>query len=100
AAGLTRPVPLTPLLEALLIANVAAFAWRVGMRFTFTAREYGWREGALAILRLPLGNVIAIIAGRRAVLAYAATLGGRTAVWDKTEHEVHPAQLGLAGSAR
>ena len=100
AAGLTRPVPLTPLLEALLIANVAAFVWRVGMRFAFTAREYGWREGALAILRLPLGNVIAIIAGRRAVLAYAATLGGRAAVWDKTEHEVHPAQLGLAGNAR
>jgi adsorption protein B len=100
AAGLTRPVPLTPLLEALLIANVAAFVWRVGMRFAFTAREYGWREGVLAILRLPLGNVIAIIAGRRAVLAYAATLGGRAAVWDKTEHEVHPVQLGLAGNAR
>ncbi len=100
AAGLTRPVALSPLLEGLLIANVLAFVWRVGLRFAFTAREYGWREGVLAVLRLPLANVIAIIAGRRAVFAYAATLAGRVAVWDKTDHEVHPVQLGLAGSAR
>ena len=93
-AGVAQPVPLTPLLKALLIANALAFAWRVAARFAFTAREYGLREGLLAVLRLPLANVIAIIAGRRAVIAYAATLGGRVAVWDKTDHDVHPAQLG------
>lgn len=96
ATGLTQPVPLTPLLKVLLIANAAAFVWRVVMRFGFTAREYGWREGLLAAARLPLSNVIAIIAGRRALFAYAAGLGGRAPAWDKTEHDVHPAQLGLA----
>ena len=51
------------------------------MRFAFAAREYGAGQGALAVLRLPLANVIAIIAGRRAVFAYARTLGGRAAAW-------------------
>lgn len=101
ATGLTQPVPLTPLLEGLLIANALAFAWRVAARFAFTAREYGVAEGLLAVARLPLANVIAIIAGRRAVFAYIRTLGGRAAAWDKTEHDVHPAQLGLvAGGQR
>ncbi len=96
AFGLTQAVPLTPLLKGLLIANVAALAWRVVMRFGFTAREYGWREGLLAAARLPLSNLIAIIAGRRALFAYGATLGGRTAAWDKTDHDIHPVQLGHA----
>lgn len=93
--GLAEPVPLTPLLKAVLIANAAAFAWRIAMRFAFTAHEYGVREGLWAVVRLPLANVIAIISGRRAVFAYARTLGGRAAVWDKTEHDAHPAQPGL-----
>jgi adsorption protein B len=98
--GLAQPAPLTPLLQAVLIANAAAFVWRIAMRFAFTAREYGWAEGALAVLRLPLANVVAIIAGRRAVFAYARTLGGRAAVWDKTEHDAHPASgLVVAGAA-
>lgn len=92
ATGLTEPVPLTPLLKAVLIANAGAFAWRIAMRFAFTTREYGLREGMLAVLRVPLANVIAIIAGRRAVTTYIAALAGRVAVWDKTEHDRHPAQ--------
>ena len=92
-AGLIDPVPLSPVLRALLTANAAAFVWRIAMRFAFTAREYGPREGLRAVLRLPLANVITIIAGRRAVFAYVRTLAGRGAVWDKTEHDAHPAQF-------
>jgi adsorption protein B len=99
-AGIGEPVPLGPLLEALLIANLLAFVWRVAMRFAFAAREYGLAEGLRAVLRLPLANVVAIIAGRRAVFAYIRTLGGRAAAWDKTEHEVHPLQLGLAAGSQ
>ncbi|KPF62896.1 glycosyl transferase family protein [Porphyrobacter sp. AAP60] len=98
-AGVAQPVPLTPLLKSLLVANTVAFGWRVVMRFAFTAREYGLAEGGLAVLRIPLANVIAIIAGRRAVFSYIRSLGGRAAAWDKTEHDVHPAQLGFAGAA-
>ena len=98
ATGLTDPVPLTPLLRALLIANALAFVWRVGLRFAFTAREYGLAEGLWAVLRVPLANVVAIIAGRRAVFSYIRALHGRAAVWDKTEHHWHPAQQDLAGA--
>jgi len=96
ALGLARPVPLTPLLGAVLLANAAALAWRIALRFAFTAREYGAAEGLWAVLRLPLANVIAIIAGRRALFAYIATLAGRAAVWDKTDHPRHPASPALA----
>lgn len=99
ASGLAAPVPLSPLLHAVLVANAIAFAWRVAMRFAFTLREYGWTEGVWAVLRLPLANVIAIIAGRRALFAYVRTLGGRVVAWDKTEHDMHPAQLARAGAA-
>ena len=99
-AGVGEPVPLTPMLEFLLIANFIAFVWRVAMRFTFAAREYGVAEGLRAVLRLPLANVIAIMAGRRAVAAYVRTLGGRAAAWDKTEHDLHPLRLGLAAQGR
>jgi adsorption protein B len=97
--GVAEPAPLTPLLKAVLIANAIAFVWRIAMRFAFTTREYGPLEGLQAVLRLPLANVVAIIAGRRAVFTYVRTLGGRAAVWDKTEHDAHPAQSGLAAGA-
>lgn len=95
-AGMAEPAPLTPLLKAVLYANAVAFVWRIAMRFAFTAREYGVAEGVFAVLRLPLANVIAIIAGRRAVFAYVRTLAGRAAVWDKTDHEAHPSPAGQA----
>lgn len=98
ASGLTDPVPLTPLLTGLLIANALTFLWRMVFRFAFTAREYGLAEGLWAVARVPLANVIAIIAGRRALFGYVRTLGGRMAAWDKTEHDAHPTQLGYAGA--
>ncbi|MBA4044601.1 MAG: hypothetical protein C0471_09315, partial [Erythrobacter sp.] len=97
ATGASQPVQLSPLLKGLLIANALILVWRLVARFGFAAREYGAVEGLLAVLRLPLANVIAIVAGRRAVLTYVATLRGRAAAWDKTEHEAHPAQAELAG---
>ncbi|WP_285713465.1 glycosyl transferase family protein [Erythrobacter oryzae] len=100
AFGFAEPPPVTPLLAAVLAANLAAFLWRIAMRFAFTAREYGLAEGGWAVLRLPLANVIAIIAGRRAVFAYARTLRGGAAAWDKTEHDAHPASTGQFGTAR
>jgi len=99
-AGFAPPIRVTPLLAAVLAANALAFAWRIGMRFAFTAREYGVGEGLWAIARLPLANVIAIIAGRRAVFAYIAALMGRAAAWDKTEHEANPAPGAVYGMAR
>jgi adsorption protein B len=92
-AGLLPELQLTPMLRALLAANLAAFAWRTAWRFGFTAQSYGLAEGVLAVLRIPLTNVISIISGRRAVTAYIRVLLGQAIEWNKTPHSVHPTRL-------
>ena len=89
--GYGRPWEASGFVLVLIWANLASFAWRAAMRFAFTAREYGWAEGARAVLRLPFANVIAIMAGRRAFAAYVMTLLGARLRWDKTVHHAHPA---------
>ncbi len=90
ALGHPRPWQLDPVIRLLVILNFASFAWRAVWRFGFTAREYGWKEGVRAVLRIPLANVIAILAGRRAFFAYLRTLRGESASWDKTAHHALP----------
>ncbi|MBV7264955.1 glycosyl transferase family protein [Erythrobacter ani] len=99
AFGYAEPVPLSPLLKWLLIANFGAFIWRAALRFGFTAREYGAAEGVMAVLRIPVSNVIAIMAGRRALSAYVKTLLGKSIEWDKTPHFRHPARTNPAEGA-
>lgn len=43
------------------------------------------------MLRIPVANVIAILAGRKALTDYLWSLGGAATVWDKTVHDRHPA---------
>ena len=82
----------SPGLMLLLRVSMWGLAWRAAMRFAFTAREYGPLEGLRAILRIPVANVITIMAGRRAMMAYIRGLRGEKVVWDKTAHHLHPAQ--------
>lgn len=92
-AGLSATPELPPALEAVLFVNIAALLWRCGFRFAFTAREHGLGEGVRAVLRLPVANFIAMLAGRRALFAYVRSLRGARPEWDKTEHDAHPALL-------
>jgi adsorption protein B len=92
--GFHRPWEPSGALLVVLWANLASFVWRSTMRFAFTAREYGWAEGVRALLRLPHSNVIAIMAGRRAFVAYIASLFGTQPRWEKTQHHAHPAEVG------
>lgn len=78
-------------LRIMLAIGFAGFLWRAVSRFAFTAREYGFGEGCYAILRIPIANIIAIMAGRRAIVAYFRSLRTGKVVWDKTRHESHPA---------
>lgn len=96
--GIGAPFDPSPALMLLLALNLASFVWRAAFRFAFTAREYGAVEGLRAILRIPVANIIAIMAGRRALTGYIATLWGRTARWDKTRHAIHPDLL-VSGQA-
>ena len=98
--GLARPWPHDPTIWWLMVANAVSFAWRAVARFAFTAREYGAVEGLRAVLRVPVANVIAIMAGRRALFAYARTLGGAKPKWDKTFHHAHPTTAPLARTVR
>ena len=83
-------------LRVLLAISLAGFVWRAALRAAFTAREYGLAEGARAVLRIPVANVIAIMAGRRALAAYLRSLRGAPVSWDKTEHRTHPVQVRMA----
>lgn len=89
--GAEWPLPVSPAVRVLAWLSVAGFVWRTAMRLAFTAREYGLREGLRAMLRIPVGNIIAIMAGRRALAAYVRSLAGQPVVWDKTAHSSHPA---------
>lgn len=91
--GQIRPLAPDPVLRLLLLFNLASFFWRLAMRFVFTAHEYGWVEGLRAVIRFPVGNIISIMAGRRALVAYLRVLFGGKVRWDHTVHLVHPAHL-------
>jgi adsorption protein B len=80
-----------PVLRLLMLATFAGVFWRALWRFVLTSHEYGIDEGLLAVARIPVANVIAILAGRRALAAYVGTLFGVAVRWDKTEHAHHPA---------
>jgi adsorption protein B len=81
-----------PYWRAMLWTAFVALAWRTGMRTAFTAREYGLVEGLRSIPRTVVANAIAILASRRAILAYFRSLRGAPVTWDKTVHTLHPSR--------
>jgi adsorption protein B len=81
ASGFALP-PFGPALNALLAVNSGLLLWRLGLRFGFVAKAHGWREGVRSLPRTVTGNIIAMMAARRALARY---LAGRRQ-WDKTAH--------------
>lgn len=94
--GLVAP---KPVLQMMLRICLAGLIWRVCWRFAFTALEYGLPDGIRAVFRLPVANIIAIMAGRRALFSYMRTLRGAQPLWDKTHHDLHPATFTPSGRA-
>ncbi len=78
--------------RTLLWITSFALIWRATMRAAFVAREYGLVEGLRSILRIPVSNAIAILASRRAIVAYLRSLRGVHVAWDKTIHRLHPSR--------
>ena len=91
-AGGAAPAPFGPALELMLLLNAAMLLWRLAMRFAFTTRAYGWREGLRSVPRVVVSNAIAILAARRALFRYLSTRRSGRAQWDKTRH-VFPNEL-------
>lgn len=94
--GLYDPLPPSAALKGLLALNLCSLIWRGAARAAFTCREYGLKQGALSIVRTPVSNVIAIMAGRRAFAAYMNTLRGGDLTWEHTVHIKHPAMVASA----
>ncbi len=90
-AGWVPDLPLSPAHQWLLTIGLVGLVWRAILKLLFVGHEYGWAEGIRAVLRIPVANVIAIMAGRRAIMAYGRSLAGKPVSWDKTEHVDHPA---------
>ena len=78
--------PVQPALALLLAINSGVLLWRLAMRFGFVASAYGWREGLRALPRTVTGNIIAMMAARRALVRYAFMRRTGAFSWDKTAH--------------
>ena len=79
------PTPDAPV-AWLLAVNAALLGWRVAIRVAFTGAAHGAGQAALAVPRVLVANLIALLAARRALAIYWPTLRGDPARWDKTAH--------------
>jgi adsorption protein B len=81
--GAPVQLALSPALATLLTINAVMLGWRVLVRASFVTATYGPKQGLLSIPRLIVGNVIAILAVKRALAIHA---NGGPSRWDKTRH--------------
>ncbi|WP_326524967.1 glycosyl transferase family protein [Sphingomonas sp.] len=84
---LGRPPAIEGWLAVILAINGFFLLWRLVFRAAFVARRYGATEAWLSIPRMMVGNIVAMIAARRALFRYVAMLRGAPARWDKTAHQ-------------
>jgi adsorption protein B len=66
-----------------LTINAFLLGWRILVRVAFVTAAYGLKQGLLSVPRLVVGNVIAILAVKRALTIHA---DGGPKRWDKTPH--------------
>lgn len=87
AVGALPPMPVATGAFAILL-HLCAFMlmWRLAIRALIVTHTYGWREGARAVPRAVLSNVIEIMAARRALGVYRRMRRDGTVHWDKTAH--------------
>lgn len=86
AGGPPLPAPGT-MLDLLLRVNAGLLIWRLAVRAAFVTQSHGWREGVRSVPRALVGNIIAMMAARRALASYVASLRGQALRWDKTAHQ-------------
>jgi bacteriophage N4 adsorption protein B len=89
-SGLHDPSPLSPALFWLLAVNPLFFVWRLIVRAAFVWSLYGPLEALYSVPRCIIGNIIAIMAARRACWAYLRHCFGAPLLWDKTAHHTVP----------
>ena len=82
-----RPEVIGGTTDVIIGINIMLLLWRMAVRAYFVTQLYGWREGLISIPRTLVGNVIAIMAARRAVIQYCRIARGQRPLWDKTAHK-------------
>ena len=92
-AGIPSPA-IDDRLAALLMANGALLLWRLAMRAAFVGARYGAAEAVHSIVRMLVGNIVAMAAARRAMVRYIGMLRGAPPQWDKTAHQFPQAHAG------
>jgi tetratricopeptide (TPR) repeat protein len=94
-----RAVLSAPMLQGLLVLNLAFMCNRGLQRAYFAGRYYGALHGVLSLVRTPVNNFINFYAALRAWRQFLGhVLTGKKLTWDKTAH-VYPDALVLAGKA-
>lgn len=84
--GMYQPEQISEPLRIMLIINALFLCWRLVLKAGFVFNLYGFTEALLSIPRTLVANIINIMAARRAVIKYLATLSGRSLEWGKTNH--------------
>lgn len=97
---LYRPGPPDPASRLLLLATGCTLVWRLLVRAACTGWNHGGREALWSLPRALVSNVIAVMAARRALAAYIASLKGAPLPWDKTRHQIPAAILPPRHDAR
>jgi bacteriophage N4 adsorption protein B len=90
ANGLHQPRALSPSLVTLIGINSLFLFWRLVVRSAFVWSLYGLVEAVNSIPRSLIANIIAIMAARRACMAYIRHCFGAPLQWDKTAHHHIP----------
>ncbi|MFM9976594.1 MAG: glycosyl transferase family protein [Sphingomonadaceae bacterium] len=87
AAVMGWPIALiTAELDGLMAICGTLLIWRLAVRAFFVTRAYGWAEGLRAVPRVIVGNIVAIMAARRAVGLYWRMRSDGIVRWEKTAH--------------
>jgi adsorption protein B len=73
-------------LRLVLQVNFAMLGWRLGLRFVFVTRAYGWWQGLQSIPRVLVSNLISMWAAQRAVYRYLHIRKTGRPSWHKTAH--------------
>jgi bacteriophage N4 adsorption protein B len=93
AGGWYQPSPAPETLITLLGINGLFLLWRWIVRAAFVGSLYGFTEALLSIPRSLIANIIAIMAARRACVAYLRHCFGSPLPWDKTVHHIVPSSV-------
>lgn len=90
AGRLFQSTPLPDTVTLLLALNALFLLWRMLVRAAFVGALYGYAEAIRSVPRSFIANIIAIMAARRACMAYLRHCFGEPLKWDKTTHHFVP----------